>query len=432
MPDIVISTENLGKSYRVGHQVSHGERHPALRDALARNARGFARRTRDLFSGRTLVQGDEVEEFWALKDVSFEIKRGDRVGIIGRNGAGKSTLLKILSRITEPTKGRVRITGRVASLLEVGTGFHPELTGRENIYLNGAILGMRREEIRRKFDAIVDFSEVGKFLDTPVKHYSSGMYVRLAFAVAAHLESEILIADEVLAVGDIAFQKKCLVMLESTSQQGRTVLLVSHSLAAIRSLCNTAMLFQEGRLVMADQPDTVIDRYLENTRELTATPLSQRQDRSGSGAVRIASVVASSDSGRPGLQSGKPLCITCFLEFRSVPPPLGLSLAIGIDDSAGNRIALLNSEITGPVPLPVTTRTHCVDVTMDKLQLAQGHYRLTLFCSSGGEVLDWIKDAATIEVENSDYYGTGKLPQGNQGPLLLNYRFNCTDRIDLL
>lgn len=209
MNDIVIKAENIGKKYTIGHQAQHGG-YTALRDVLAQNARTLWNKTRDLAMGKAIIQGDTMEEVWALKDVSFEIKRGEAVGIIGRNGAGKSTLLKILSRITEPSTGRVTIKGRVASLLEVGTGFHPELSGRENIYLNGAILGMSREEIKRKFDEIVAFAEVDKYLDTPVKRYSSGMYVRLAFAVAAHLEPEILVVDEVLAVGDAQFQKKCL------------------------------------------------------------------------------------------------------------------------------------------------------------------------------------------------------------------------------
>ncbi len=232
MSEIVIRAEGLGKQYLIGHE-SQQERYTALRDVLARTAKGFARTARDMMRGRQLIAGDEVEEFWALKDVNFEIKRGDVVGIIGRNGAGKSTLLKILSRITEPSAGRVEIKGRVASLLEVGTGFHPELTGRENIFLNGAILGMSRAEIKRKFDEIVAFAEVEKFLDTPVKRYSSGMYVRLAFAVAAHLEPEILVVDEVLAVGDAEFQKKCLGKMQDVAGHGRTVLFVSHNMGAV-------------------------------------------------------------------------------------------------------------------------------------------------------------------------------------------------------
>ncbi|HZG37634.1 MAG TPA: ABC transporter ATP-binding protein, partial [Nodosilinea sp.] len=219
MSDTVIRVENLGKKYIIGHQQQ--ERYTALRDVLANKAKGMTQ----LFNPKSKIQNPKSEEFWALKDVSFEVKRGDRIGIIGRNGAGKSTLLKILSRITEPTEGRISIKGRVASLLEVGTGFHPELTGRENIFLNGAILGMSKVDIRRKFDEIVAFAEVERFLDTPVKRYSSGMYVRLAFAVAAHLEPEVLIVDEVLAVGDTAFQKKCLGKMEDVAEkEGRTVL----------------------------------------------------------------------------------------------------------------------------------------------------------------------------------------------------------------
>ena len=249
MSEKAIVVENLSKQYLIGHRFSSGEhtdtRHSVtLSDA---NSHNFARKAADVFRGRQVVQGDEVEEFWALRDVNFEVKQGEVVGIIGRNGAGKSTLLKILCRITEPTEGRVLLRGRVASLLEVGTGFHPELTGSENIFLNGAILGMTQREIRKKFDEIVAFAEVEKFLDTPVKHYSAGMYVRLAFAVAAHLEPEILVVDEVLAVGDAEFQKKCLgKMNEVSRKEGRTVLFVSHNQAAIRSLCTHAVVLNGG------------------------------------------------------------------------------------------------------------------------------------------------------------------------------------------
>jgi ABC-type polysaccharide/polyol phosphate transport system ATPase subunit len=248
MSDVVICAEGLGKKYLIGH-LAEAERYVALRDVLARGARGFARSATAVLRGRALVTGDEVEEFWALRDVSFEVRRGEVVGIIGRNGAGKSTLLKILSRITEPSAGRVTIKGRVASLLEVGTGFHPELTGRENIFLNGAILGMTRAEIRKKFDEIVAFAEVEKFLDTPVKRYSSGMYVRLAFAVAAHLESEILVVDEVLAVGDAEFQRKCLGKMGEVASGGRTVLFVSHNVGAVTHLCTSSAYLKDGRLL---------------------------------------------------------------------------------------------------------------------------------------------------------------------------------------
>ncbi len=256
MSDTVIRVENLSKRYVIGHQ--RQERYVALRDVIADKVKSFG----DLFSRNGKVEDPTHEEFWALKDVSFEIKQGDRVGIIGRNGAGKSTLLKILSRITEPTSGKISIKGRVASLLEVGTGFHPELTGRENIFLNGAILGMGRAEIKKNFDAIVDFAEVEKFLDTPVKHYSSGMYVRLAFAVAAHLEPEILIVDEVLAVGDAQFQKKCLGKMEDVSQnEGRTVLFVSHNMPTVTSLCHRCILLDNGKIRKTGNTSEVIMEY---------------------------------------------------------------------------------------------------------------------------------------------------------------------------
>lgn len=260
MSDPVIQVENLGKKYVIGHQQEGRSRYKALRDVLADGIRSVNPLKRKKGEDPTR------EEFWALKDISFEVKQGDRIGIIGRNGAGKSTLLKILSRITEPTEGRIKIKGRVASLLEVGTGFHPELTGRENIYLNGAILGMGRQEIRKKFDEIVAFAEVEKFLDTPVKRYSSGMYVRLAFAVAAHLEPEILVVDEVLAVGDSAFQKKCLGKMEDVaSNQGRTVLFVSHNMSAIQSLCESSLVLNSGRLVINQRTAQAVKIYLESS-----------------------------------------------------------------------------------------------------------------------------------------------------------------------
>ncbi len=267
MSDIVIKAESLGKKYRIGHMA---ERVPymALRDVWMQNAKIFWNKTKDLFSGKPVIQGDTQEEVWAIRDVSFEIHRGEAVGIIGRNGAGKSTLLKVLSRITEPSAGRLTIKGRVASLLEVGTGFHPELSGRENIYLNGTILGMTRLEIKRKFDEIVAFADVEKYLDTPVKRYSSGMYLRLAFSVAAHLEPEILVVDEVLAVGDIEFQKKCLGKMSDVTKEGRTILFVSHNMAAIAKLCNLAILLERGLVRDTGTASDVVSAYLSGSQNL--------------------------------------------------------------------------------------------------------------------------------------------------------------------
>ena len=333
--DTIISVEKVGKRYTLSHK-GNGERYTALRDVIARQAvvpfRAIGQKMR-AWSGSngsephvsaSTPSRNSVENFWALKDVSFEMKQGDVVGIIGRNGAGKSTLLKILSRITEPTEGRIRIKGRVASLLEVGTGFHPELTGRENIYLNGAILGMSRAEIKAKFDEIVAFTEVEKFLDTPVKRYSSGMYVRLAFAVAAHLEPEILIVDEVLAVGDTEFQMKCLGKMEDVSHCGRTVIFVSHNMAAITSLTGTSVLLQAGNCVFFGETQDAVEKYLSSmqTQEsrYNATP------KDGKPSITRVEVFCS-QSGSVH-ESGAPMRIEFDLYHPEAIPGAGLTFQI--------------------------------------------------------------------------------------------------------
>jgi lipopolysaccharide transport system ATP-binding protein len=282
----IIEVSGLSKSYIISHEGT--ERYTALRDVVARKAKKIFS-----FPGWKPETSVSKEEFWALKDVNFEIEEGDRIGIIGRNGAGKSTLLKILSRITEPTSGEIKIKGRVASLLEVGTGFHPELTGRENIFLNGAILGMSRVEIKKHFDAIVDFAEIEKFLDTPVKRYSSGMYVRLAFAVAAHLEPEILVVDEVLAVGDAQFQKKCLGKMEDVSKnEGRTVMFVSHNMTSISTLCNSGILLHEGGVISRGDIHKVIENYSINSLSIGSKKVWDLQNSPGNEIVRLLSVTA--------------------------------------------------------------------------------------------------------------------------------------------
>ena len=271
MSDIAIRVENLGKQYHIGALQQNGGRYTykSLRDSISRAGSLPLRAVRSLLVQDGPREDPQDDTIWALRDVSFQVNRGEIVGVIGRNGAGKSTLLKVLSRITEPTAGRAEIHGRVGSLLEVGTGFHPELTGRENVYLNGAILGMKRAEIARQFDAIVDFAEVSKFIDTPVKHYSSGMYLRLAFAVAAHLETEVLLVDEVLAVGDYRFQEKCLGRIQDVAATGRTVLFVSHSMSAIQRLCKRALAFADGGLVADSSPDVVIAGYIGGNLQST-------------------------------------------------------------------------------------------------------------------------------------------------------------------
>ena len=322
----IISVENLGKCYRVGHQSAKAERYTALRDVIVKNVRGAFKKTSDLFHGRQILQGDEVEDFWALKDVSFDVQPGEVVGIIGRNGAGKSTLLKILSRITEPTTGRVTLRGRVASLLEVGTGFHPELTGRENIYLNGAILGMSRAEITSKFDEIVAFAEVEKFLDTPVKRYSSGMYVRLAFAVAAHLETEVLVIDEVLAVGDAAFQKKCMGKMQDVAKgEGRTVLFVSHNIGAVSSLCSRGIYLKSGQLMLQGDTETAIHAYLaEGVEQGFEIEFSEKDSAAGDDVIRVRGARIRGESGtlQGSIGVGESAWIEVDYElFRSDPSP---------------------------------------------------------------------------------------------------------------
>ncbi len=318
MSDVILSVEGISKKYQLGQQ----HRASSLRESLG-----------NWFGRKSPHQVQASSEFWALKDISFDVRAGDRVGIIGRNGAGKSTLLKILSRIVEPTEGRITVRGRVASLLEVGTGFHPELTGRENIYLNGAILGMSRQEIRRKFDEIVDFAEVEKFLDTPVKRYSSGMYVRLAFAVAAHLEPEILIVDEVLAVGDVQFQKKCLGKMESVSGEGRTILFVSHNMEAIRKLCNRALILDSGTMAgLGDDVQLLTKNYLvQCDSEITSSYWQSTSREQVGNVVRPLRFFIGDDKGAtrgPLVRNDDDLWIYCDFELSSVDSAFQIGYAL--------------------------------------------------------------------------------------------------------
>ena len=298
MANTIIKVENLGKRYFIGHVKE--ERYTAMRDVIASNFRGLGKNVKRLFNNNTSsISGNEVEEFWALKNIDFEINQGDTVGVIGRNGAGKSTLLKVLSRITEPTTGRIAISGRMSSLLEVGTGFHPELSGRENIFLNGAILGMSRAEIKEKFDNIVDFSGVEKFLDTPVKRYSSGMYVRLAFAVAAHLESEILVVDEVLAVGDAEFRKKCLGKMSDVSKTGRTVIFVSHDMSSVSSFCKKGILMSSGNIISQGPAEEIISQYMNVVGQEMTARFWEENDRLGDDTASLISIRLVDESFNP-------------------------------------------------------------------------------------------------------------------------------------
>lgn len=334
MNEIAIRCEGLGKRYRIGQR----ERYRALRDTLTDAMRSPLRLLNRAFSGSRSKNGDDENIIWALRDVSFEIKRGEVIGVIGRNGAGKSTLLKILSRITTPTEGMAEIHGRVGSLLEVGTGFHPELTGRENIYLNGSIMGMRKAEIERKFDDIVAFAEVAEFIDTPVKRYSSGMYVRLAFAVAAHLEPEILVVDEVLAVGDAEFQKKCLGKMGDVARKGRTVLLVSHNMQAIQALCHHALLIDAGRIIATGDAKSVVARYLESIAEMGSEIVWPEQSAPGNDEIRLKALRVYTENSTSGVYSSSEE-LTVEMEFTARSRHSGLCIGFDLVNSEGVVIA---------------------------------------------------------------------------------------------
>ena len=412
MSEIAISVENLSKRYLIGHQTAQSERYTTLRDVVNREARTFLRKAADLLQGRQIVQGDEVEEFWALRSVSFQVKKGEIVGIIGRNGAGKSTLLKILSRITEPTEGRARLRGRVGSLLEVGTGFHPELTGRENIVLNGAILGMAQREIRRKFDEIVAFADLEKFIDTPVKRYSSGMYVRLAFAVAAHLEPEILLVDEVLAVGDVEFQKKCLGKMSEVAGGGRTVLFVSHNMAAIEALCPRSLYLALGALCEDSSSETVIAAYLEQNRDVSRA--AQAYPRIIQDGLKLECTRLS----RTMLRSGEPLEVE--FKFRADEPGQLRECAVLVYSAKAVRLAIIDLRECCIVPLRYGSGRFAIRTRIASLPLIEGELVLGLYVVTdhfAGDLLDLVE--LTIVAPRSTE-GFSSYPADYRGYLVLN------------
>jgi len=398
MPDPIIKVENLSKSYIINHEGQ--ERYTALRDVVTNAAKKLFSFPSTLLTQNAktpIRQNSSKEEFWALKDINFEINKGDRVGIIGRNGAGKSTLLKVLSRITEPTKGSIKIKGRVASLLEVGTGFHPELTGRENIFLNGAILGMSRDDIKRKFDEIVDFAEVERFLDTPVKRYSSGMYVRLAFAVAAHLEPEILIVDEVLAVGDAQFQKKCLGKMEDVSnKEGRTILFVSHNLSSLIALCNKSILLNSGNLLLQSSLGDCIKLYQSSFFNLTKDVNKNTFELNKlieSKKVQFKSVDFKECSleGRFGFQLS--ICLYSRGSTR-----VGLNIFLKDKDNSAIAIGCLynNNDL-----IALKDGVNWLQIETEYLNIAHGKYKMSMeVVIPGFETFDKLDDAILFELTN--------------------------------
>jgi lipopolysaccharide transport system ATP-binding protein len=409
----VIKVENLGKKYIIGH-LSKRQPYLSLRDVITEGIRNFGRR----LSG-DMDSAEVREEFWALKNVSFKVDRGDRIGIIGRNGAGKSTLLKILSRITEPTTGSVRINGRVASLLEVGTGFHPELTGRENIFLNGAILGMSRIEIKKKFDEIVDFAEIEKFLDTPVKRYSSGMYVRLAFAVAAHLEPEILIVDEVLAVGDAQFQKKCLGKMEDvSSKEGRTVLFVSHNMAAIESLCSKSIFLKDGSVNSVGNSKSVISEYLSSNQKSDNSLLESSIHREGIGDVKITGVRIASNT----VKTGEQLEVIITYQQITDKPKRVVECGVSIWNEFDIKLISISSLHRNDIDrYPLNGSVKC---TIQKFLLVHGTYFINVFVSTGDGIEDYIVHSMRLQVYESDYYGTGRLVDSAWGVMVVDHNWS--------
>ncbi|WP_447600703.1 ABC transporter ATP-binding protein [Nitrospira sp. Nam80] len=420
MNDIAIRVNHLSKEYRIGIAA----RHDTLRDQVAHGMRGLFK--------RGARPGPVARTFWALEDISFEVTQGEVFGIIGHNGAGKSTLLKILSRITEPTRGAADIYGRVGSLLEVGTGFHPELTGRENIYLNAAMLGMRRAEIRRRLDEIIEFSGIGEFLDTPVKRYSSGMYVRLAFSVAAHLEPEILIVDEVLAVGDSTFQQKCLGKMEQVSRGGRTVLIVSHNLPIIENFCQRALLLSKGRIAQLGEAKRVVETYAGMNSDILNIPISERTDRQGKGDI-IATGIELLDATGKALASAICGRDTIFRwHYRCVEGMVFRKCRVGLSvhDKTGEPFFLMSTELVDSMPLELRGEGF-IDFTLPELPLSGGVYHIMSFVESDRDIQDWVHNAALLSVVDGDFYGTGKTyPPGWQGKcVLVKYNWKVTETV---
>ncbi len=406
MTEAVLSVEALSKRYRLG---ARRRSYRTLRDSLS----GLVKRR----------EKEPAGDFWALRDVSFELGQGRVLGLIGHNGAGKSTLLKILSRITEPTSGRAVLRGRVGSLLEVGTGFHGELSGRENIFLNGAILGMKRVEIARQFDLIVAFAEVEAFVDTAVKHYSSGMYLRLAFAVAAHLEPEILLVDEVLAVGDAAFQKRCLGKIGEVAEAGRTVIFVSHNLSAVERLCDSALLLDHGRVTFQGTTADAIERYLQ-TGSVAQGSLVEAARRPGRGRVRFTRVRALCD-GRPAihLTSGSRVELLFDYEVADGAEIEGARIRVAWTNLLGDTLFILVNDGSGHAISRLPGPSGTVRAVIPRLPLHHGTYRLSAWIKSGRDLEDRISDALELTVAGGDFFGTGVSWPADSGPFLVPHSF---------
>jgi lipopolysaccharide transport system ATP-binding protein len=419
----IIKVEHIGKQYRLGTVGTGTLSHDLNRWWAKMRGKPDPFLTIGESNDRTTKGSSDL--VWALRDVNFEVQQGEVLGIVGRNGAGKSTLLKILSRTTTPTTGEFKVKGRIASLLEVGTGFHPELTGRENIFLNGAILGMRKHEITRKFDEIVDFSGVERYIDTPVKRYSSGMYVRLAFAVAAHLEPEILIVDEVLAVGDMEFQKKCLGKMKDVSvNEGRTVLFVSHNMSAIKSLCTSGIILKNGTLALSGGVDDVLNEYMNEQESFSKLSISEIKRSEGSGALKFTDISFINANGERKTEFVTGESLDIRVDYTTTPA-FALSknsqIDIGINDLFGNRVTWMSSAIYNDT---IDAGKSSVHFTIPKILLSEGRYNVNLYCSTNEGVADWVKNASAFTIHYQDFFGTGKNVPQNQGGFITEFKLS--------
>ena len=420
---LAIEATNLSKKYRMGTIGMSSLREDLSRwwDRKKQNASAkINTKNADIDQSRMINDS----EFWALHDLNFQIPKGEVVGLIGANGSGKSTLLKILSRITEPTEGDVKVRGKVASLLEVGTGFHPELTGRENVYVNGAILGMTRREVDKKFDEIVDFAGVADFIDTPIKRYSSGMTVRLGFAVAAHLDPDVLIVDEVLAVGDLRFQNRCINQMQKIAQSGKTVLFVSHQMATVENLCKSSFLLDKGKIIYSGFSGKVINEYRKTMNETFPLSLKERK-REGNGKCKLVSFKITNQDGKEvdSLICGKPATLTLSFEVER-PFTSALCLSLGISTANRHRIAHLCMKTFGKRIDPMEQNMFEVLLHLPKVELNQGKYYVTSFLDDeSGDIIDWVVDAFEVHILESDFYGTGMIPRSDQGVILMEHSF---------
>lgn len=408
MNDPVIRINNLSKSYVINRQT---------RDADAQSAKGKVK--------------THKETVWALEDINLEIQRGQMVGLLGPNGAGKSTLLKIISHLTEPTRGYIDVKGRIGSLLEVGTGFHPDLTGRENLFLNGVILGMSRKEIARRFDEILEFSEIEKYIDTQVKFYSSGMYMRLAFSVAAYMDADILLIDEVLAVGDSGFQQKCIRKIQDIASENRTVLFVSHNASAVAKLCNHAVLLQHGKMVYVGGVDEAIQRHMAYFDKESSTPLSDRQDRQGDQSLKITKVSQHTLEGAPidYIKTGDSLRLRFHYEAQKPKANAEVYLAFNVLNEQAISLTNLNTRDVGKINMRLEANG-VIECVWDKVTLREGKYLCSFYCEVDSVLADWVQNAFTIQVQAKDYYGTGSMVARPQAEFVADYDWVTQEKLE--